>query len=371
MAHPRHADVKGQGGFAGSAFLVEDCQDHQATLASSWINGKTAICRNEFAFTRLYFYTSFHNPIYRNPETPAHAARSRRPADRRHPHHRASCPGPRHGGRFRQASKADTTIRAYRADLCAFEDWCRSRGLQSCPASPDTVADHLAWCATHGRLSPSSIGRRTAAVRYGHKLAGFDPPTIQETVRAAIAGIRRTMGVAPKRKQPVTAERLGDMLKGLPDTLAGKRDRALLCLGLAGAFRRSELVALTVADLTEVPDGYRVLIRRSRPTRPARGRKSPSREGSGCGPWRPSRRGWRRLGSPRDRSSAGSPRGAWTGRGKPATELVGAEALTGHSVALAVKRHCRRAGLDPVEFSGHSLRSGYVTSQRSRRTHRS
>ena len=64
---------------------------------------------------------------------------------------------------FRQASKADTTIRAYRADLRAFEDWCPSRGLQSCPASPDTVADHLAWCATHGRLSPSSIGRRTAA----------------------------------------------------------------------------------------------------------------------------------------------------------------------------------------------------------------
>jgi hypothetical protein len=50
------------------------------------------------------------------------------------------------------------------------------------------------------------------------------------------------------------------------------------------------------------------------------------------------------------------------GRGRPATELVGADALTGHSVALAVKRHCQRAGLDPVEFSGHSLRSGYVTS---------
>jgi len=77
---------------------------------------------------------------------------------------------------FRQASKAETTIRAYTADVAAFENWCRSRGLGSCPASPDTVADHLGWCATEGRLSPSSIGRRTAAIRFAHKASGFDTP---------------------------------------------------------------------------------------------------------------------------------------------------------------------------------------------------
>ena len=37
--------------------------------------------------------------------------------------------------------------------------------------------------------------------------------------------------------------------------MIGKRDRALLALGFAGAFRRSELVALDVTDLIEVPDG--------------------------------------------------------------------------------------------------------------------
>jgi site-specific recombinase XerD len=263
---------------------------------------------------------------------------------------------------FRQASKADTTIRAYRSDLRAFEDWCRSRGPQSCPASPDTVADHLAWCATTGRLSPSSIGRRTAAIRYGHKLAGFDPPTSSETVRAAIAGIRRTMGVAPRRKQPVTAERLTDMLKGLPDTLAGKRDRALLCLGLAGAFRRSELVALTVADLVEVPDGYRVLIRRSKTDQSGEGQEIAIPRGFRLRPveavqtWLEAAQItegpiFRRITTRR-----------LDGRGKPATELVGADALTGHTVAAIVKGACQRAGLDPKEFSGHSLRSGFVTS---------
>jgi integrase len=50
------------------------------------------------------------------------------------------------------------------------------------------------------------------------------------------------------------------MLRLCPATLAGSRDRALLALGFAGAFRRSELVALEVADLTEAPDGLRVRI---------------------------------------------------------------------------------------------------------------
>ena len=50
----------------------------------------------------------------------------------------------------------------------------------------------------------------------------------------------------------------------LPGTLAGKRDRALLALDFAGAFHRSELVALEVADLAETPDGLRVTIRHSK-----------------------------------------------------------------------------------------------------------
>ena len=65
-------------------------------------------------------------------------------------------------------------------------------------------------------------------------------------------------------KAPATADLIGQMLALCQDTMIGKRDRALLCLGFAGAFRRSELCALQVADLTEVPDGLRILIRRSK-----------------------------------------------------------------------------------------------------------
>jgi hypothetical protein len=78
-----------------------------------------------------------------------------------------------------------------------------------------------------------------------------------------LRGIRRTIGTAPERKSPATADVLAAMLQLCPNTPAGRRDRALLGLGFAGTLRRSELVALEVEDLSEVPDGLRVRIRRS------------------------------------------------------------------------------------------------------------
>ena len=79
-----------------------------------------------------------------------------------------------------------------------------------------------------------------------------------------LRGIRRTIGSAKQGKAPATADLIGQMLALCPDNMIGKRDRALLCLGFAGAFRRSELCALDVSDLTKVPDGLRILIRRSK-----------------------------------------------------------------------------------------------------------
>ena len=78
-----------------------------------------------------------------------------------------------------------------------------------------------------------------------------------------MCGIRRTIGTAKQGKAPATADILDQMRKLCRKGLAGKRDRALLALGFAGAFRRSALVTLQLEDLTEVPDGLRVLIRRS------------------------------------------------------------------------------------------------------------
>ena len=134
---------------------------------------------------------------------------------------------------------------------------------QPCRRTSGIVAAYLSGLADSGRKA-STIGRRAAAIGYHHKMAGHEPPTNQEGVKAVLRGIRRTIGTAKQGKAPATADLIGQMLALCPDTMIGKRDRALLCLGFAGAFRRSELCALQVADLTEVPDGLRILIRRSK-----------------------------------------------------------------------------------------------------------
>ena len=46
--------------------------------------------------------------------------------------------------------------------------------------------------------------------------------------------------------------------------LRGERDHALLLLGFAGAFRRSELVEIRVGDLTFGPHGLSVFLPRSK-----------------------------------------------------------------------------------------------------------
>src|SRR4051812_11818297 len=147
---------------------------------------------------------------------------------------------------FAELEKSEGTRRAYQSDARIFATWCAARDLEPMPATPDTVARFLSSQATAGAKA-STIGRRAAAIAYALKLGGHEAPTSAEAVRAVVRGIRRSIGCAPVRKAPATADVVGQMLAHCPDTLRGRRDAALLALGFAGAFRRSELVALIVA----------------------------------------------------------------------------------------------------------------------------
>jgi site-specific recombinase XerD len=245
---------------------------------------------------------------------------------------------------FAELEKAASTRRSYRVAFRIFADWCHARGLVPVPASPDTVA------ATAGARA-STIAHRAAAIRYAHRLAGHETPTSAETVRAVMRGIRRTIGTAPERKAPATADVIREM-RLCPPTLAGQRDRALLALGFAGAFRRSELVALSVADLVEMPDGFRVLIRHSKT----------DQEGAGQEIAIP--RGYRLR--PVEAVQTWLEAAAITEGPVFRAVLKGgrlqAAALTPHSVAAIVKSYAERAGLDPAAYAGHSLRAGFITS---------
>jgi len=141
------------------------------------------------------------------------------------------------------------------------------------------------------------------------------------------------------------------MLDACPDTM-GHRDRALLALGFAGAFRRSELVALEVADLTEVPDGLRVRIRRSKT----------DQEGEGAEIAIPRGYRLRPVEAVQTWLAAAEISTGPVFRPVPKGGRVQGVPLTPHSAAQIVKAYASRAGLDAQGFAGHSLRSGFLTS---------
>ena len=164
--------------------------------------------------------------------------------------------------KFARAEKAENSRRPYRSDFLLFTRWCDARRLCPLPATPETLATYLASEARRG-IKPSTITRRVAGIRHAHRLAGFESPTADEIPKATVRGIRRTIGTAPDRKQPLTAELIRAVVAATPQTIIGKRDRALLLLGFAGALLRSEIVALDVDDLGEVKEGLRLCMRSS------------------------------------------------------------------------------------------------------------
>ena len=258
---------------------------------------------------------------------------------------------------YQRSSKAASTVRAYRGDALVFERWSALYGVPSLPTSPATVAAFLVHEAESGRKM-STLGRRVAAIRYAHKLAGHPDPTDDEGVRAAMQGARRKVGVAPNQKAAATDSILMMMLAHTPSTLTGKRDRAILALGFAGAFRRSELVALDVADLVDNPAGLRVQIRKSKTDQEGRGFEKAIPHGRAIRPVALVREWLNAAGITegpvfRPVSRAGRVRGV--------ANLASPPRLTTRTVANLIKQYAKAAGFDASTFSAHSLRAGFIT----------
>lgn len=252
---------------------------------------------------------------------------------------------------YARAARSAATRRAYRSDFALFSSWCEARRVPALPAAPETIAAFLAAEANRG-TKVSTIGRRLAAIRYAHKLAGHEPPTNSEAVKATLRGIRRTAGSAPARKAPATADKILAMVDKADRNVKGLRDRALLLLGFAGAFRRSELVALDVFDLQFCDGGLRVTIRRSKTDQDGLGVVIAIARGSIACPV-DAVRAWVKAASIDD--------GALF-RPVTRTGKIAARRLSTRAVAELVKCYARRAGLKAADFSGHSLRSGFLTS---------
>ena len=253
---------------------------------------------------------------------------------------------------YAEQSTAENTKRAYTADWTHFTTWCEGRQLASLPAEPGTLAAYLAQLADDG-YKVATIERRLSSIGKAHRLAGQPNPAKTEQTHLVMKGIRRALGSAQTQKAPAVTEIIRAMVAELPAGPAGLRDRALLLLGFAGAFRRSELVSLNVDDLQFTGAGVVVTLRASKTDQEGQGTTKgiPLGANAATCPVR-ALRAWLEaaelvsgaLFRPIDRH----------GNIKPAR-------LTGSAVARIVKRAAGRAGLDIADFAGHSLRAGLAT----------
>lgn len=252
---------------------------------------------------------------------------------------------------FISCQLSEATKRAYVSDCKIFAAWCNKFGVSSLPASPEVVTTFLSYEATQG-AKYATIGRRAAAINFAHISAELDSPTKSHLVAAALKGIRRNIGVAPTKKAPATSKKIVEMVRLCPPTLQGKRDKALLLLGFAGAFRRSELVGLEVADIAEESSGLRVVIRKSKTDQEGKGQSIAITRGEVFCPV---------VAVFEYLEAAGIKEGPIF-RAVTKSGTVRPEALSTKSVAEIVKAYATRAGFDATEFSGHSLRAGFLTS---------
>jgi integrase len=260
--------------------------------------------------------------------------------------------------RFAASASSPETRRAYAREWGAFSTWCSSKHRAALPALPATLAAYLAalaeGTATGRARKPAGIDLALAAITAAHKAAGFDSPREAAEVRAVRRGIRRELGTAQREAAPLLTPELRRALAALPATIHGARDRALLLLGWAGAFRRSALVALDVPDLVVDAEGFAVTIRRDKTDQEGRGRTIaiPFSSSAEVCPVR-SVRAWL--------DAAGVSEGPIF-RAVNRHGRVGAARLSDRAVALVVQRAATSIGLDAATFAGHSLRAGFATS---------
>lgn len=254
---------------------------------------------------------------------------------------------------FMEAAKAENSRRAYRSDWHHFEEWCRSHETLSLPAAPETVALYLTALAADRK--PASLQRKLTSITKAHQAAGFPTPASMQNavVSETLKGIRRSLGTAQPGKDPLLTADIRNMLDALDDGLLGCRDRALLLVGFAGGFRRSELVSLDVADVSETADGLVIRVRRSKTDPESRGTTVALPYGSTAAtcPVR-SYCAWI--------AAAGISDGP-AFRSVDRHSRVGRGPMNAGSVARLIKRAAEAAGLDPANYAGHSLRAGFAT----------
>lgn len=261
---------------------------------------------------------------------------------------------------FAQASKACNTRKTYAAGWDSFTAWCDRHGVRykETPDKEGLIALYASAMVSSGKLKVSSLNCYLAGICAGYKEAGAVVNLKHPALETVLKGIRNSYPKRPVRKEPLLTADLREMVQSLSvdingkDTLIGIRDRAILLLGYTGAFRRSELAQLTVADLDFSAEGFKALVRQSKTDQEGDGieKKIPCGDNPLTCPVL-AMRAWL--------EASGITEGPIF-RAINRHGHLAKEAMTGHSIARIVKRNPHLNGKQN-RYGGHSLRAGFCT----------
>jgi len=243
-----------------------------------------------------------------------------------------------------EGAYADSTLLAYHADVETFVSWCEQRGRRPLPASTKLLASFVENEAK--RCSVATIKRRLAAIGKIHRLLNLENPVAAEDVKLALRRALRKKSARPRQALGLTRELRDQLIAACDDSIAGKRDRAILAIGYDTLARRSEIVYLRVEDITQTPRGSKLIIRRAKNDQLGLGRVahiSPSALII-LEDWL---KAARIVSGPLFRSIKGG--------------TVSGSSLHPHSIGVIIKRAAKTAGLSSAkieQLSGHSMRVG-------------
>ena len=242
-----------------------------------------------------------------------------------------------------KSSKAENTLRAYKADYKDFAQFCIKNGLKPMPSQPKIITLYLTHLSKHCKFS--TLKRRLASISVMHKISGHYIDVKHPMITENLMGIKRILGSYQKAKKPILINDLKLIVKAIDKDKNEKnryKNRALILIGFSGGFRRSELVAIDYEDLDFVSEGVKIFVKRSKTDQ--------SGEGMSKGiPY------------------FSNPEYCPVTSLKKWIEKIGINSgkifdMSDRSVALIIKKYTSLAGLDPTKYAGHSLRSGFATS---------
>ena len=242
-----------------------------------------------------------------------------------------------------KSSKASNTLRAYKADYKDFVLFCIKHGFKSMPTDPKVVCLYLTHLSQTSKFS--TLKRRLASLSVVHKLSGHYIDTKHPMITENLMGIKRVKGSYQKAKKPILINDLKSIINVIDKDKNEKKrskNRALILIGFAGGFRRSELVAILFEDIDFVPEGVKIFIKRSKTDQ--------SGEGMTKGIPYFSNQNYCPVISLKN----------WLEKSEIKSGKI--FDMSDKSVALTVKKYTAIAGLDSNKYSGHSLRSGFATS---------